>query len=225
MAPKNQVHSSDHHAPRQQAAARQDAPKQEAPAAAQAEASPAAPVPLTGLVLPLGVVTRSDISKSLRELQTIDDYFHQAAIRGSQGDAVPTLSRALDAVAQANKLNMIHADHRSALKGFLTKLKAQSPVVHLSFPSEASDPFIAKILEWFRTEVHPHIVLHVGLMPELAAGCQVRTTNKLFDFSLRKRFEQSKQKLMESLEALDKAEDHAPVAEANATVTEEARLT
>src|SRR5690606_10854194 len=102
--------------------------------------------------------------------------------------------------------------------------KSKAPVIHISFPSEASPAFIAKILEWFRTEVHPHVVLHVGLQPELAAGCVVRTTNRMFDFSLRKRFEQSKKKLLESIEALDKMPERTVIADANATVSEEARL-
>lgn len=177
------------------------------------------------LVLPPSVVSRSDLSRSLRELKSIEDYFHQAAIRGSEAQELSTTSKILDSLATANGMNLLNADHRAQLKTFLTKLKATAPVVHMSFPSEASAPFLARILEWFRAEAHPHVVLHVGLQPELAAGCLVRTTNKMFDFSFRKRFEESKQKLMQSLEALDKAADRMPVADANATVAPGDRLT
>lgn len=155
-------------------------------------------------VLPPNVISRSDISKSLRELTVIDDYFHQAAIRGSKDQTLPTLGKALGSLAEANQLNLLHAEDRAQLKSFLTKLKAQAPVVHMSFPSEASASFLAKILEWFRANVHPYTVLHIGLQPELAAGCVVRTTNKQFDFSFRKRLEQSKQKLIAALEAANK---------------------
>lgn len=213
-------HSGVHHEPRQQPVAQREA-------VAPVQAVPAqAAVPVAGgeLILPVGVVSRSDVSKSLREIGVIDDFFHQAAIRGSAAEQVPTLSRALNALAEANNLNLIHAEHRTALKEFLTRLKSKAPVVHLSFPSEASPTFIARILEWFRAEVHPHVVLHVGLQPELAAGCLVRTTNKMYDFSLRKKFEQSKQQLIASLEALDEAPDHPEVADANATVPTEERL-
>lgn len=158
----------------------------------------------SGFVVPLSVVSRSDISKSLRELTVIDDYFHQAAVRGSKDQAMPALGKALGSMAEANRLNLLHAEDRSQLKSFLTKLKAQAPVVHMSFPSEASASFLARILEWFRANVHPYTVLHVGLQPELAAGCIVRTTNKSFDFSFRKRLEQSKQKLITALEAANK---------------------
>lgn len=170
-------------------------------------AAQAAPAPNqnNSFVVPLTVVSRSDVSRSLRELNVLDDYFHQAAVRGSKDQALPTLGRVLGSLAEANQLNLLHGEDRARLKAFLTKMKANAPVVHMSFPSEASASFIAKILEWFRANVHPHVVLHVGLQPSLAAGCVVRTTNKVFDFSFRKRLEQSKQKLIAALEAAGKA--------------------
>lgn len=203
-----------------------EAPLTPAPAADAVSTPPQAapPVVASELVLPVSVVTRSDVSRSLREIGMLDDFFHQAAIRGSQAQTMPAISKTLDGLAVANNLNLIHPEARSVLKEFLTSLKAKAPVVHISFPSEASGPFLAKILEWFRREVHPHVVLHVGLQPELAAGCLVRTTNKLLDFSFRKRFEQSKQKLITALEAMDKQPERAVVAEATATVAPENQL-
>lgn len=154
----------------------------------------------SSLILPPQVVSKSDLSRSLRELETIDDYFHQAAIRGSKDQAMPTLGKVLDNLASANGLNLLRPEDRATLKTFLARLKNKAPIVHMSFPSEASGPFLAKILEWFRAEVHPHTVLHVGLQPSLVAGCLVRTTNKTFDFSFRKKFEKSKEKLVEALD-------------------------
>lgn len=182
------------------------------PAQPAAVAAPAEPAPepaaasTTGLILPLKVTSRSDISKSLRELDVVDDFFHQAALRGSQSQTVPVLSNTLEALAVENGLNLIHPEDRAKLKTFLTRLKAKAPVVHMSFPSEASGEFIMKLLGWFRTEVHPHVVLHIGLQPELAAGCVLRTSNKMFDFSFRHRFEQSKQRLIAALEAAGKTD-------------------
>lgn len=156
------------------------------------------------LAIPLSVVSRADISRSLRELESIMDYFHQASIRGSKAQELPVLGKALDSLATANGLNMLHPQDRDKLKTFLTHVKAKAPVVHMSFPSKPGEPFLAKIIEWFRKEAHPYTVLHVGLQPELAAGCLVRTSNKSFDFSFRRRFEQSKQKLIKALEDANK---------------------
>lgn len=197
------------------------------PVAAQAPAPQAQPAQASmsnQLQLPLSMVSKSDVSRTLRELLALDDFFHQAALRGGKPSEVPTVSKTLDELAVGNNFNLLQPDHRSTLKEFLTRLKSKAPAVHISFPSEASDPFIAKILEWFRTNTHPHVLLHIGLMPELAAGCLVRTTNKMFDFSFRKRFEQSRVKLIESLVSLNNASEHVAVADANATVAPEDRL-
>jgi hypothetical protein len=173
-----------------------------APTAQPVGAQPAPdPSAFPKLLLPATVVSRADIGHSLRELERLDDFFHQASIRGTEAQALPKLGYALEAIATVNKLNLLHGEERAKLKTFLATLKTHAPVVHMGFPSEASRDFLAKLLEWFRTETHPYVLLHVGLQPELAAGCTVRTTNKMFDFSFRKRFERSKQMLIAALEA------------------------
>lgn len=183
------------------------------------------PVPVaTGIILPPQVVSRSDVSRCLRELQALDDYFHQASLRGSKADELPRISQVLEALVQANGINLLHPEGRAQLKPFLTHVKAKGPVVHVSFPSVASNQFIGKILQWFRTEAHPLVMLHIGLQPELAAGFTVRTTNKAFDFSFRKRFEQSKQKLITALEKMDSAPEKTVLAGATDTVAPEAQL-
>lgn len=182
------------------------------------------PVVPAGLRLPAAMVSRGDVSRCLRELDGLNDYFHQAAVRGNKDQALPQVSLVLEGLAAANGANLLHGAHRDQLKSFLTQVRAKAPVVHMSFPSAASNQFIARIVEWFRTEVDSHTLLHVGLQPELAAGCTLRTLNKSFDFSFRKRFEQSKQKLMAAIEALDAAPERTVVAEATATVPVENQL-
>lgn len=169
----------------------------------------ASPIP-SQLTLPAVVVSRADVSRCLREVEELDNFFHQASLRGSKVQSLPKLGHVLDGLSAANGLNMIHAQHRDALKTFLTHLKAKAPVVHMSFPSEAGADFTTRLLTWFRTEAHPHTVLHIGLQPELAAGCTMRTSNKFFDFSFRARFEKSKEKLVAALEAADKAAQAVP---------------
>ncbi|MBA2279187.1 hypothetical protein H0V99_01975 [Candidatus Saccharibacteria bacterium] len=171
------------------------------PSVPQQPVPAAAPAASDNLVLPLSVVSRSDIARSLREVLTIDDFFHQATIRGSKELTLPRQSQVLESLASANQLNLIHAEDRQKLEKFLTRLKTRAPVVHMSFASDPNGDFVMKLVEWFRREIHPHTVLHIGLQPALAAGCVVRTTNKVFDFSFRKRFEKSKEKLIAALEA------------------------
>ena len=71
-----------------------------------------------------------------------------------------------------------------------------------------------KLLEWFRGNAHPNTLLHVGLQPELAAGCMIRTSNRYFDMSFRKRFKSSKAKLLIALS--DPSINFAPASESTA---------
>jgi F0F1-type ATP synthase delta subunit len=175
---------------------------------AKPEATPVATVDVpaddtpqsSDMILPEVVVSKTHISRALREVESIDDFFHQAAIRGSENQELPSVSKVLESIATSNQLNILQPQDRDKIKSFLSRLKTKAPVVHMSFPSEASDDFLGKLLRWYRKEAHPYTVIHVGLQPELAAGCTVRTTNKVHDFSFRKRFEKSKAKLIASLE-------------------------
>ncbi len=43
-------------------------------------------------------------------------------------------------------------------------------------------------MTWLRQNIHPYVMVTVGVQPTIAAGCIVRSTNKYFDFSLRENF-------------------------------------
>ena len=61
-------------------------------------------------------------------------------------------------------------------------------------------------MAWFRAEAHPYVLLKVGLQPNIAAGCVIRTSNKYFDLSFRNQFSRSKDKLSIALNQMDKVE-------------------
>ena len=60
--------------------------------------------------------------------------------------------------------------------------------MHISFSADPSPLFTQKLIAWLRSEIHPLVLLQIGLQPNMGAGCVVRTSNKYFDFSLRDRF-------------------------------------
>lgn len=144
------------------------------------------------LQLPLGVVTKVDASRLLREIEALDNFLHQAAIR-QPGTAVslPRTSRLFEEITTANKLNVLHEDERKQLAVFLHQVRDSAPILHMSFSSDPSPIFTQKLISWLRSELHPLVLLQIGLQPNIGAGCVVRTTNKYFDFSLRSRFKQN----------------------------------
>ena len=154
----------------------------------------------TSLALPVNIASRSDVGRLLREVEALDEFMRQATIR-TPGTSLklPKTSRLLDELASGNQLNMLHAEDRQRIKTFLMMVKANAPVLHMSFSADPSPLFLEKLLAYVRREIHPLILVHTGLQPTIGAGCILRTTNKYFDFSLRQRFLEKRELLLEKL--------------------------
>lgn len=140
---------------------------------------------------PLSVVTKVDVGRLLREVEQIDGFLNQAAIR-TPGTPVkmPKTSRLFDETVEANKINVLHEDERARLYDFLKQVRASAPTMHISFSADPTPLFTQKLITWLRSEIHPLVLLQIGLQPNMGAGCVVRTTNKYFDLSLRDRFKE-----------------------------------
>jgi hypothetical protein len=182
--------------------------------------SQAAAASFTLPILVFGVV---EVRRLIRELEALEDFMSQAALRqaGTQ-PALPRLSRVCEGLAQDNHLNLLQADHRKALAGFLQQLEAQAPRLHISFAADPSSAFTAKLVGWLRTNVDPYVLLEIGLQPIIAAGCVVRTNNKMFNLSLRERFANSDTLLLNAIQAASGGITAAPAVAAAAAPAQQA---
>lgn len=153
-----------------------------------------------GMVLPVSVVGRVDIGRLQRETEALLNFIQQSAIRqpGTQ-PKLPKTSRLLDEIIQANNINVLVEAECKKLLDFLKQIYSHAPIMHISFGADPSALFTQKVVTWLRKEIHPHVLLQIGLQPNIGAGCIVRTTNKYFDFSLRHRFEEKKAVLAAAL--------------------------
>lgn len=146
------------------------------------------------------LVSPSDLKRARRELEGLDDFLHQANLRqGGKTVKMPTVSRVIETLATDNKLNMLKKTERDQLMKFLTLLIQKAPVLHMSFASEPSGAFLNKLIMWLRANIHPQVMVSIGLQPSIAAGCIVRTANKQFDFSLRQAFDQQTEVFIASM--------------------------
>lgn len=149
------------------------------------------------------VITTLDLSRVLREAERLDEFLHQSGLRSpGTNTTLPKTTQALESIAEANGLSLLDATHRKHLIGNLRTLKLQIKKVHISFAVEPSPAVIQKIVAWFRTNVQNDLVVEIGIQPTVSVGCIVRTTNKVFDMSLRHRFEESRGILAEQLEKM-----------------------
>ena len=151
------------------------------------------------LRLPLGIMTKPDLHRLIREVEALDNYIHQNSIRGKKSAALPRLTASLESLLRDNKTDVMDDKARAELRRVLAELLATAPVVHMSFAIEPSSFMTQKIVSWFRSEVHPALMLHTGVQPTIAAGCVLRTSNKFFDFSLRQHLKATQGLLMESI--------------------------
>lgn len=136
--------------------------------------------------LPVSVVTQSDVTRLLLELEKVSEFFLQVKVRRS-GDAIklPASSTQMEDVLRQNNLNLLKDTDRDRLKFILTTIHSKSPVIHMSFSVSPSQKFLEKIISWLRNNISEILILQVGLQPNIGAGFTIRTTNKFFDFSLR----------------------------------------
>jgi len=152
------------------------------------------------LELPLPVVSLTDLNRLQRELEAIDVFLVQGAVRKPGAPMVlPRTTRNLDNIVLLNKLNLLVKEDRVKLNEFIKSVRLDAPRVHISFASDPSAAFMQKIAAWFRTNAHPLTILQIGLQPTIAAGCVVRTTNKYFDFSIRKDFQNKRKFLVDAV--------------------------
>jgi len=144
-----------------------------------------------------------DVSRLTREAETIDDSLHQLKLRKS-GTTVkmPKTSQLMDKLIRYYNLNMLHEKDRQELNKYLTHVKTNSPRIHMSFSSDASPIFLEEIVEWLRKNIHPEILLSVGLQPTIGVGCIVRTNNKYFDFSINQNIKKSRGILLKKISDL-----------------------
>lgn len=155
-------------------------------------------------VLPTLVTSPGDVNRLLRELELIDNALLQSGVR-TGSIQLPEVSRLMNQTVELNKLNLLQPEHRSGLKKYLERIRQKAPVMHMSFSADPPAAFIEKLMAWLRREIHPQLLLTIGLQPTIGAGCIVRTTNKYFDFSLREDLSKKRDVLQAKLAEVTRA--------------------
>lgn len=137
------------------------------------------------LKLPVSLVSKGDVQRLLRELNALNDFFVGAAVRQpGQAVVMPKTSKILEQLAADNQRNLFEEPARKQLFADLENLVAKAPDLHISFATEPSPRALEPLIRWMRENLHPQVLLSVGYQPAIAAGCVLRTPNKVFDMSM-----------------------------------------
>lgn len=164
-------------------------------------------------VLPTLMLGPADVNRTLLELQELEDFLRQVSARKTADVSLPKMSRTLESLADINGIDLLKAESRTQLLGFVQQIQERAPVLHFSFASEPSAAFTAHIVEWLRANVSKYALVQVGLQPSIAGGCIVRSTNKVFDLSLRRHFKDHAAVLPQLLADLRTKEPQPSIAE------------
>jgi hypothetical protein len=153
------------------------------------------------LVLPDSLISPSDLSKALRELENVDDFLRQTKARAPGSPVIlPKTSQVLADIAETNQVSLLEPAGRQQLRDALNRLLDNPAKIHISFASAPTASFLREIVAWLRQNVHSSAMVETGLQPSIAAGCIIRTKNKVFDLSLRDKFRLNKEMLSKVLE-------------------------
>ena len=156
--------------------------------------------PALTLQLPTLIISPTDVARLRRELVSLEDYLQQNHIRHPDLPIrLPRTSSLFEELGTANKLDWLIKEDRQKAATFLEFMKTQAPVIHISFAADPSAIFMAKLVIWLRHNLHPQLLIRIGLQPTMAAGCIIRTKNRIYDFSLRQHLIKSRDVLVDIL--------------------------
>jgi F0F1-type ATP synthase delta subunit len=151
--------------------------------------------------LPSGVVGKGDIARLKREMINMNDQIIGIRYKGEDPTKLVQLfSPLLINLATTNRLNLVDDKHREALSKVLDEIQETAPVLHISFTAEPSAKATERVVTWLRTNIHPLVLVQIGLTPNIAAGCILRTPNKVFDMSLKETLNQQSPYLLKLLQ-------------------------
>lgn len=148
-----------------------------------------------GVPLPDSVVTPLDLGKIQRELFALDEFLGAS----KSASKLPYMSPPLNKILKQADINPLHAQDRQQLIQKLQFVRRTAPSVQISFASEPSQRALRILIRWFRENGHPNTLISVGVQPNLAGGCVIRTSTKQFDFSLQQLFKSNSQALAQRL--------------------------
>lgn len=152
------------------------------------------------------IVSRSDVARLLREIESIEENQRQYDLKTQSltrakntGFYVTTYLRQ---VAEALSIDIDKSADRLKLANYLSAAKEKAPQIHMDFAVEPSAGLLESIVEWLRLNIDARVLLQTGVQPTIIAGCTLRTSNKFYDFSLRSHFTKAESLLQKEVRAL-----------------------
>jgi len=152
----------------------------------------------TELRLPARLVTRRDVLKAARELESLRDQLISSKISGKEVNH-DRLTERLQSLLDANGVAQLTEKNVTNIKQKLEKMVDKLPVLRFAFAGEPDADFLKQLVIWIRDEIHPAALVIYTVQPHLAGGFILTTDRRRYDMSWRAELEKHPLKLREVL--------------------------
>jgi len=140
--------------------------------------------------LPATIYNPSQLRSLQRELKQLK------SLRSAQNIV---FSENLQELAVTNSVKKLNTKIVSEMLSFIETLIGDAPEVSVSLASSPGSEDRVEFISWMRRKIHPQLMIHFIIRPELLAGCIVRTAKGVHDWSLKTALETNKEKLTKRL--------------------------
>lgn len=152
------------------------------------------------IALPGAIVAPKDVQELITDLQSVDNFLHQAQVRmpGTKM-SLPHTSPKLELLAKANQMRLLEDDDRREIALALHRIDVHAPKIHFTFAFHPSPQQLTEFVGWLRATFHPHLLLTYSIKPAIGAGCILRTPKRTIDLTFEALLKQGHSELLQHL--------------------------
>ena len=156
--------------------------------------------------LPITLIGKTDLMRLLQEIGALDEQLSQQNLQqraqGGQETVVPAISAGLRQVSDQLGLDITSQSGRVRARDVITSYLHEAPLFQITFASEPPLDQLRLVVEWMRQNIHGLALVQTAVQPAIIAGCIIRSSNKVFDFSVREAFDTAAPHLLKEVGAL-----------------------
>ncbi len=149
--------------------------------------------------LPASVNTPQLLEAVRFEVERLRTWVSDSAVKHKVGaKATPEPSRSPETQAILDDWLGGKAPSVAQLTSLITELEAVKPVtVYLTLAALPGETMKLQLVDWFRTNCRPDVLLHFSGDRTIGGGIIIRTPNRIFDYSFRQRLVEGRKKIPE----------------------------
>ena len=152
------------------------------------------------LALPVDLNSPDQLSATSLELAAYMSSLRDAAVRAKsngQDIQLPDMSDLLTELLRASGVDPENSAGLDDMRTQLDQLLNKAPVVHLTLAALPARTFKRKMTLWFRTEVHPFILLTFAARADLGGGVVLQSGSHVYDYTFRRSILDNKKRISE----------------------------